>query len=159
MNRVQKLRKKAGLKATDAVEIYFESSTPAVLNAIATNRDLVISTLRVVPLPAAFMPPHSVPLGVEASTIGDAEVKVFVTRPTVSFDAEAIAALVSDPMVANGAQLFVAGLRYEKLASNGGKLAFTLNGQQVVLEEGKHFFLTPCEALKAKQLPDFAWVQ
>jgi isoleucyl-tRNA synthetase len=160
VNRVQKLRKRAGLVVTDAIEIFFEASSPAVLSAIASNRDLVVGTLRTAPLPAQFKPPHAVELGVDPDAeIGDAKVTVYVTRPAVAVSEEALGALAQgEREMAEGLAGFLASLDYARLAGNGGRVAVRLNERHVELAHGTHFFMTSVEKVKALGTPDLDWV-
>lgn len=63
VNRVQKLRKKAGLAATDAVEVYLRCAGPpeeGLLQALHAQRDYVASALGMPLLPAADRPNSAV---------------------------------------------------------------------------------------------------
>jgi hypothetical protein len=63
VNRVQKLRKKAGLAATDQVEVYidFEGQPGGpVLQALTAQQDYVAASLGMPILPAQHLPKHAV---------------------------------------------------------------------------------------------------
>lgn len=162
INRVQKLRKKVGLKITDSIEIFFDSPEPApLLAALSSNRDMVLSVLRVAPLPAQYKPTHAVDLGTDDCVINDVAVKVMVTRPTVSVDSEAcVAAAGGNQDLGRGLEGFVASLDYDKLSAGNGnkKLSLNLNGKELTAELGKQYFLTATERVRALGLAEFAWL-
>jgi len=218
VNRVQKLRKRVGLKLTDVVEIYYETadkgiqevrtkggrrgrkmeegrgsharfgtnclitsflfaiafvserrahhisspSLPSSPQALSSNAAMVQSTLRVFPLPASLLKPaHAVELGSEQCTINDAPVTVFVTRPTISLCEESILKVVGGKeSKAAGVSGFVASMGYERLkeaGKEGGEMAFVLDGEEVRLSMGEHYFMSATHKARAKALlPELA---
>lgn len=159
INRVQKLRKKAGLQITDSIEIFFDSPDASLLTSISANRDMVLSILRVPPLPAQYKPAHAVELGVEDCVINDVTVRVMVTRPSVAFASDALLSLVGgEEVLAKGVEGFLASMDYERVSGNGSKLSLVLNERQVVVQAGTHYFLSAVERVRALALPEFSWV-
>lgn len=160
MNRVQKLRKKAGLKLTDRVEVYVEESEGAgIMAAVKTNKDLVVGTLRVVPLPAEAMPKHAVKLAVGAASIGTAEVTIFLTRPCVALNSSSILAKAGgDNEVAEALEGYVASIDYDRMKTNGQNVSLTLEGNKVVLEQGKDYFLTGLERVLTLDPKGYSWI-
>lgn len=161
MNRVQKLRKKAGLKLTDRVEVYVEESQGAgIMAAVKTNRDLVVNTLRVVPLPVEAMPKHAVKLAVGSDSIGTAEVTVYLTRPCVSLNSDSVLSKAGgDSEVAQALEGYVASCDYERLKTNGQSVSLTCEGKTVVLKQGVDFFLTGLERVLALDPKGYAWAK
>ena len=161
MNRVQKLRKKAGLKLTDRVEVYVEESDGSkVFSAVKGNKDLVVGTLRVVPLPKSAMPPHAVRLAESSSSIGTSEVTVMLTRPCVAINSASILAKAgNDVDVAQGLEFYVASIDYDRLKTNGNEVSITLEGKEYVLELGKDYFFSGTDRLLAVDPKGYEWLK
>jgi len=125
---------------------------------------MVHSTLRVFPLPASLLKPaHAVELGKEECMINDAAVTVYVTRPTVSLCEESILKVVGgEGGRAAGVSGFVASMDYERLREGGrerGGVVFVLDGEEVRLKLGEHYFLSATERAWAKDLlPELAFL-
>lgn len=47
---------------------------------------------------------------------------------------------------------------YEALKTNGNALSFTLNGQSLTLQQGRHYFFSATERVKALNLPELAFL-
>jgi|EP00624_Nannochloropsis_granulata_P002476 hypothetical protein len=93
--------------------------------------------------------------------INDAPVTVFVTRPTVSLCKESILKVVGgEEGKAAGVSGFVASMGYERLKEVGkeeGGMAFVLDGEEVRLKMGEHYFLSATQKARAKAiLPELA---
>jgi len=162
MNRVQKLRKKAGLKLTDRIEVFLEESEGAkVMEAVKANKDLVVGTLRVVPLPKSAMSPYAVRLAEASSSIGTAEITVTLTRPCVSLNSASILAKANnDKEVASALEAYVASIDFERLkTNNGNKIELTLEKQHFVLELGMDYFLSALDRLLTVDPKGAAWVK
>jgi len=129
---------------------------------------MVHSTLRVFPLPASLhKPAHAVELGKEECMINDAAVTVYVTRPTVSLCEESIVKVVGgEGGRAAGVSGFVASMDYERLREGGrgggggvGGVVLVLDGEEVRLKVGEHYFLSATERARAKDLlPELAFL-
>ena len=55
-------------------------------------------------------------------------------------------------------QLFVAAMDYESLRTNGGAVSFTLDGKSLTLQQGKHYFFSATERVRALNLPEMAFL-
>jgi len=135
----------------------FPSLPPSSPQAISSNAAMVHSTLRVFPLPASLLKPaHAVELGKEECLINDAAVTVYVTRPTISLCEESILKVAGgEGGRAAGVSGFVASMDYEKLREEGregGGVVFVLDGEEVRLRVGEHYFLSATERARAKDL-------
>lgn len=109
VNRIQKLRKKAGLEPTDTVEVYFESLdedksiSEQILEAQEANiRDALGCHL----LPSTLIPPHAVILAEEKFYgISNLSFAIRLARPSLVFVTDAIVSLYA------GNLKFAQGLR------------------------------------------------
>ncbi|KAL4432409.1 hypothetical protein ABPG77_001708 [Micractinium sp. CCAP 211/92] len=84
VNRVQRLRKKAGLQATDAVAVYIDvkpaaAGAPDVAAALASQEEYVRSSLGVPIQPASQQPADEAVLGSEEHSLGGEEGKAEFT--------------------------------------------------------------------------------
>ncbi|OVA02875.1 Aminoacyl-tRNA synthetase [Macleaya cordata] len=99
INRIQKLRKKAGLEPTDMVEVYFESlddDKSILLNIVNSQESYIRDALGFPLLPSAMTPPHAVILCEE--TFHDISEVAFIIRlakQSLEFNSDAIITLYS----------------------------------------------------------------
>ncbi|CAM9647794.1 unnamed protein product, partial [Discosporangium mesarthrocarpum] len=161
INRVQKLRKKAGLSVGDVVEIFFkdESEGGTVTAAIQANPAFIQEAVRSLPLPASLMPPHAVPVGEEkTAVVGPGEdFTVYLARPCftlsqASMDCKCETAGM-DPLVA---RQLLTSLDYDRMQSQQ-VVSLTVADKSVCLERGKDFFGDAREALRTTRPDAFAW--
>ena len=143
INRVQKLRKKAGLQVNDSIEVYFdEKNGDSVLKALQLNRDLVFTTLKVLrcmwsiriqcvimpppqmlPLPFAQQPAHAVYVADDKTTIGSSEVHLYLTPPTLAFDCTALLNLTNgNEATAKLLAQYVYTLEYSNVVNSAGNV-------------------------------------
>lgn len=83
INRVQRLRKEAGLQATDDVDVWYEfeeGSGSEVLAATAKHADLVTKTIRAAPADVKNRPEQTVVLIHRRQEIGDVGFQLSLTR-------------------------------------------------------------------------------
>lgn len=153
VNRIQKLRKKAGLEPTDFVEVYFESIdedksiSQQVLNSQEHYiRDAIGSPL----LPSSLMPQHAVIICEECfHAVSKLTFKIYLVRPSLMFESETIAALYSgNEKFAQGLQTYLLSRDYSNLKSEfqlgNGKIKVDCieNQPEVDVSLGQHLFLT-----------------
>ena len=84
INRVQKLRKKAGLQATDDVHVFhkFESGEGEdVLAAMEEHREIISKTVRAVPQDVGNRQPHQTVLIEEEQEIAETKFVLSLVRP------------------------------------------------------------------------------
>ncbi|GFP97100.1 probable isoleucine--tRNA ligase cytoplasmic [Phtheirospermum japonicum] len=151
VNRVQKLRKKAGLEPTDLVEVFFKSldEDENVSREILESQELYIKeAIGSLLLPSAVMPTHAVALAEEAfHGVSDLSFVITLVRPALVFNLDALAALYA------GNVKFANGLKTYLLARDNLKSEFQLGkgkikvgcveGQPAVdVVLGEHVFLT-----------------
>ncbi|XP_027123037.2 isoleucine--tRNA ligase, cytoplasmic [Coffea arabica] len=153
VNRIQKLRKKAGLEPTDTVEVYFESldedksNSQQILEAQEANiRDALGCPL----LPSTLIPPHAVILAEEKFYgISNLSFAVRLARPSLVFVPDAIVSLYAGNLkFAQGLQAFLlmrdlSNLKSEFQLGNGKIQVNCIENQppvEVVLRE--HVYLS-----------------
>ncbi|KAL4194516.1 hypothetical protein AMTRI_Chr05g59720 [Amborella trichopoda] len=153
VNRIQKLRKKAGLEPTDMVEVYFElcDGDKSFLERVLSSQGPYIKGVLGSPLlPSAFTPKDAVILCTErVCGLSGMTFIISLSRPTLAFNASALLALCS------GNESHVEGLRTYLLsrdhlnlksefhAQNGLLKVDCLEGiPNVELVLGEHIFLT-----------------
>eukprot|EP00899_Mesostigma_viride_P008929 jgi/Mesvir1/18037/Mv09357-RA.2 len=161
VNRVQKLRKKTELQATDLVEIFYQVVEPegeaggALARVISSQESYIKTTLMVPFLPLARMPGHAVVLAREtADGIAGASIKLWITKPSLVFvDAKLAAACNGDAARVEACKALLlardpAKLRTE-VTANGGKATVTDEGHPpVTLTLREHFFLTAGDSMQ-----------
>lgn len=84
INRIQRLRKKAGLQATDDVDVFysFETGLKSPLeDVIKSHADVIARTTRSVPLAAESRHKDATPILEEEQEIGDTKFKLSLSRP------------------------------------------------------------------------------
>ncbi|XP_028084778.1 isoleucine--tRNA ligase, cytoplasmic isoform X1 [Camellia sinensis] len=153
VNRIQKLRKKAGLEPTDLVEVYFRSldKDPSISQQILNSqesyiRDSVGSCL----LPSTILPPHAVILDEETfHGISDLSFTITLARQSLVFNSDAVLALCEGKTkFANGLQTYLLSRDHHNLKSEfqlGNrkiKVDCIENQPAVDVVLGEHLFLT-----------------
>ncbi|KAF3455800.1 hypothetical protein FNV43_RR00442 [Rhamnella rubrinervis] len=153
VNRIQKLRKKAALEPTDAVEIYFESldQDKSISERVLHSQELYIRDAIGSPLlPSTLMPSYAVIIGEETfHGISGLSFVIGLSRATVAFNSSTILALFSgNTKLADGLQTYLLSRDYVNLKSEfqqgNGKITVDCieNVPAVDLVLGKHLFLT-----------------
>lgn len=174
VNRVQKLRKKAGLQIGDAIEVYFEETGAEgeVEAATRKHRDLVVNTLRIPALPMSCKPSHAMIFASDSSTINlggnkETTVTVHLSRPAVGVSHKAVAAkLNNNAAAASVVAKWLGTFDYKRVMSSptmtahlhpavvgGGPLASELNDKTIVsvtLTAGEDYFPSTAAALQSE---------
>ncbi|KAJ4968949.1 hypothetical protein NE237_015650 [Protea cynaroides] len=153
VNRVQKLRKKAGLEPTDIVEMYFESlddNNSKLQHVLNSQEPYIRDTLGSLLLPYSMTPSTADLLCEEAfHGVYGLSFIIRLTRPILTFNYDAVLALYSGNIkFSEGLQIYLLSRDYHNLKSefqNGnGKITVDLiEGQPAVdVLMRKHVFLT-----------------
>ncbi|CAM9142051.1 unnamed protein product [Phaeothamnion confervicola] len=164
VNRVQKLRKKAGLTVGDPVEVFFEDGSPgaAYTAAVVANLAMVRGVVGT-PLPSLLRPPHAVSLVAENSPLEGAPFCVELTLPALSLDADALAAAAAEAGVEAAvpgrllASLDYGALRAAAAGSAGGETVVWVDGKRMALRHGRHYFWDALELARAKEDKRLSW--
>ena len=168
--KVQKLRKECGLQKADEVEVGFavDRADSTLARVLEAKRDYVATRIGKPLIPVAKLPPLHVPLGskseeVKIQSLVDGAItsvtetlEITLCRGCAFFHAAKLSKLLPDATLADGAAALVSckdlsSLKAE-LAASGGTLRFKLDGKDVTLRQGEHFFLNSVEAAKAGAL-------
>jgi len=166
--KVQKMRKEAGLRKEDKVEVAYSVGDGAVLaRVLAEQAEYIAQRINLTPLAAARLPSRAVPLAtsdteVRVQTISgegiamqSEAITLTLVRGCVWFDEAKLAKLCPDAALRDDVQNYMHCLDHIELLkkhASGGTLAFTLNDQKVQLVAREHFFLSSGDALRAKAL-------
>jgi len=141
INRIQQLRKNAGLDLKDTIEAFFheESGISSTYNAVSTNVATFKSKFKgSVPVPKKFAPAWSVVLGSEVVDIGGTKVEVSICRPSLAVregSEESVTNVLStiDPTTLKKNEI----------------LNFSVDGVNHSVKEGLDFWLTTASKLEA----------
>uniref|UniRef100_A0A7S2FMG0 isoleucine--tRNA ligase n=1 Tax=Haptolina brevifila TaxID=156173 RepID=A0A7S2FMG0_9EUKA len=164
--KVQKLRKDAGLQKSDEVEVGFECASENLSRLLLTSSKYVAGRIGKPLLPISKLPGLAVPLlpkreaKVGVQTIGEGgaieaseeTISFSLCRACVFFNDTKLTALCSDPKVADGVVSYVHGKDYSRLkgelAASSGTLSIRMDGQQVTIKQGEHFYLNSVDAIQ-----------
>eukprot|EP00891_Asterochloris_glomerata_P009063 jgi/Astpho2/9063/e_gw1.00133.6.1_t len=156
INRVQKLRKNAGLVATDSVDIYLQPLTNGrnglLQHVITSQADYAAKVLGRPVQDAAHLPPHAVVIarqrepGIASGGQASCSFELVLTQPAVVADQQGLLeACDGDQELAEGAGIWLASrdlaALQKEVQSDGGFVAVRLNGKLLRLKEGGHFRL------------------
>ncbi|XVF08373.1 hypothetical protein REPUB_Repub06bG0221000 [Reevesia pubescens] len=153
VNRIQKLRKKAGLEPMDMVEVYFESldEDMSVIQQVLNSQENYIRDAIGSPLLLSnMMPLHTVVLGEENfQGISNMSFKISLARPALVFKSNAILALYAgNTKFAQGLQIYLLSRDHSCLKSEfqlgHGKMKVDCIENQPAVEVrlGEHVLLT-----------------
>ncbi|XWS43910.1 hypothetical protein CRYUN_Cryun16bG0145300 [Craigia yunnanensis] len=153
VNRIQKLRKKAGLEPTDMVEVYFESldEDKSIIQQVLNSQENYIRDAIGLPLLSSnMMLRHTVALCEENfQGISNMSFKISLARPALFFKSNAILALYAgDTKFAQGLQIYLLSRDHSSLKSDfqlgQGKMKVDCIENQPAVEVrlGDHVFLT-----------------
>mmetsp|Transcript_12904 Transcript_12904/g.16973 ORF Transcript_12904/g.16973 Transcript_12904/m.16973 type:complete len:1170 (+) Transcript_12904:115-3624(+) len=154
VNRVQKLRKSAGLQMEDEIEVYFaEEGGVAVTSAVEANTALLTQSLGCMPYPLAQKPKHTLIIAQEASEIAGSQVTVVVARPGIVVNKEKLrskCAGQSDQFISN-VEFMLASmdskLLKQKTGENDNNLTLSLDGIELNLAAGEDFSFSKQEQM------------
>ncbi|XP_008793645.2 isoleucine--tRNA ligase, cytoplasmic-like [Phoenix dactylifera] len=152
VNRVQKLRKKAGLEPTDTVEVYYkplENNKNILENIVNSQEQYIREALGSRLLHHTLTPPDAVIFCQEEFRgVSGVSFVISIAKPTLVFKSDAILALFSgNKKHADGLQTYLSSrdlsnLKLEFHVGNGKITVECIEDQPVVdLELGKHLFL------------------
>jgi len=157
MNRVQKLRKKAGIHPTDPIEVFYKvDQASEVAKVIHKMGDFITQTTNVGLAPLEHMPSSAVQIiSEESSVVG---VKLFLTIRRLSFGVSvpSLKAKFNDDAFVNDLQTLLQTRDYSALlkqlsTSNNNGIKFRLNDKEVELHLGKDLFKNVTEMLKVQK--------
>lgn len=147
INHIQQLRKGAGLDLSDVVEVFFEEGVDvnSTETAVAMNLPLFQAKFKggAIPVPKRLAPPGAVVLRSDTVDVGGSNVELFICRPSLSLR-DGLDSLAVDYM----STLEPSGVN--------GNVAFSIDGRQYSLEEGKDYWKNA--ASKAKSTKSLDWL-
>jgi len=158
LNRIQKLRKKAGLNMSDNVEAFFSESgeNGIITEAIKANASMIKEATRAVPLPTEFQPIHAPVIVSETFSIEESDGKESVTcslaltRPALSVNP----ALNKADSVMFG---FLGSLDYSVARQEDWQLQ--LDERKYLAVKDKDYFASAVEMVVALKPKGYEWVR
>lgn len=158
----QKLRKSSGLTPANRVEMFYEvvkaegqevEGQLLVDTALNVHRDSVLKRLKQMPLPVSHRPAHSVLVGrenLEEPDVSKGTFVVYLTRPQVSVDFDALTALVGgNKQTAEMIRMYLCSVEYSK-AETASSMTVNLEGTAFTLQQGTHYFSSAESRFAAK---------
>ncbi|KAK3262132.1 hypothetical protein CYMTET_28996 [Cymbomonas tetramitiformis] len=161
VNKLQKMRKKAGCLAGEKVEMYCEvkgtkEGADALTKLLTEKEDYFTQSLGTRLLPMAERPGYVADLLTEAQTVGDTmEMVATLTHPVAAFSLPALQeASAGDASLAEDLGVWITSrdpqcLRKEASAANG-RVTVTVSGKECTLQENKHFFYSVTDSVGSK---------
>ncbi|CAK8987930.1 Isoleucine--tRNA ligase [Durusdinium trenchii] len=155
-NRVQKLRKAAGVQIEDVLDVFYavegDDEACAVVNeAIRAEADLISSTIRCTLFPSSACPSYAPVLKSATDEVADAQFTVTLAKPCIVMPPlDALGqSLGVDAKVAANVVTCVSSMDLEWLKSKASKsLEVTIDGHLFKLQCGTHYFFSIADSQK-----------
>lgn len=155
---VQKLRKSAGLVASDRVEVFFRVASESVSNlcqqSLVTHRDFVVKRLKQLPVSAQYANEFALEVAREVikdADISEEEITLIFYKPSVFVATERVVAdFGKDADVVKMLRLALTSSEYDDLLARvqGGSLSLKLDNHVYDLKLGTHLFPSAVEFLQ-----------
>jgi len=143
INRVQRLRKKAGIHPSDPIEVFYdlEEKNP-LITVVESQRNFIHNGIGVPFTPIKFKSPSSKTILAEKVEVVDSSIYLDICWRAFTFNEEALKTLTLNNNEALKTQ--IGSQDYAKLSeqfkAQNGKVQFNVNGSSVEVELGKHVF-------------------
>mmetsp|Transcript_27236 Transcript_27236/g.35304 ORF Transcript_27236/g.35304 Transcript_27236/m.35304 type:complete len:1166 (+) Transcript_27236:87-3584(+) len=148
---VQKLRKNGNLSVGDAIEVFYgEDEEGACFHkalAIPDIKASIVSKLGTVPLPLSMFPSWTKSVGTTTATIHTSNFTVTIARPNTSVNVDRVSK--DYPKLDQKTLGVAAQLAGDVVESDQQTLTMSLDGHELTLTRGKHFFASVTEQLAA----------
>jgi len=157
INRVQKLRKTAGIQPGDPVEVFYSvgevtdekaTLTPATLSAaIIARESMIYSATKLHVVPSTFRTTRGGTIVHQKTEVDGVALDIWVASCNFAFNTAHLSReYVNEPQLLDDIKTAVISRDYFRLKTNitnsGGKLDFVLNGRPIELHIGREFFYT-----------------
>jgi hypothetical protein len=159
-NRVQRLRKKCGLRVGDRVEVFFESRGYDVEGALSENTFIIQQVIGSTPLPLRVAPPYAVVLGTSEDTLDEGcSICIKLMLPSLVPGKGLAAKAQAAGLDVGAVELLMASLDLDRVRSLTDGLTIELDGKKLAVTPGKDFFLSALEkvAVEADESLRWAW--
>jgi len=154
VNRIQKLRKKAGIHPTDPIEVFFEvDSNSPLAKVIESKRGFIKTEIGVALAPNSKKPNDRVLIHHGVADVNESKINIWLCRRDVILSESARKKCPDDTFFADLTTYLQSFEYYHILQSfhnSQGKRKYTLNGVTVELELGKDVFASVDDLLHAK---------
>jgi len=158
VNRVQRLRKEAGLSVGDPVETFYHVSENSKLAKVAKERQSHLLSILAIPLiPVKWKPDPALEVIHATREIGDDNIELWITRKAFSFDDSRLRNLAKE-VPEDNKDKWIRNVRrainsrdYDRSAEelkNAGKLSGILDGHHFELLFGQEIFLSASDKLE-----------
>jgi len=159
VNRVQKLRKEAGLNIGDPVETFYKAD-PKLTLVTESHREYLLSNLLIPLVNSQFKPVAEMVVGHTVAQIGTADYELWITNRSFGVDVEALKKLAAEKGVSDTARWSETAARvfasrnYDTLRENlskNNKVEIVVDGVKADLVLGKEVFLSADDLAKSKK--------
>jgi isoleucyl-tRNA synthetase len=147
INRIQRLRKKAGIHPSDPIEVFYEvDAQDSLAKVIENQRSFIVRGVGVPFTPLSARPATSVKIMQETAEVLGSKITLNISVLTVGFCDSALKQLVGaqDSTFVEDLKFFFVTRDYNRLVAafehNNGKYQLTLNGVSLEVEWNKHIF-------------------
>lgn len=162
INRVQKLRKKAGLVVQDKIHIFFDEAKDGIItNSIHQFTSMIETTLGSVPAPAKqFKSSTAVTIASESCEFAGSKVDIFVCMPMIYFADDSVLKKClpkSSSVLVADVKTYVATMDY-KVVSGSSELKLTLDECSFVLKHKQHYYSSVVEKVSVEKISQCDWM-
>lgn len=140
-NRVQKLRKKAGIHPSDPIEVFYGVDPKSSLAAAIKGQSAFVSTILGVPFAPLDKKPHySGAIQSTQADVAGTALSLTLSPLMYAVDVAGLEKRFQDAQFALDIAGYLATRDYNRVKQLGANVSFVLNDKQVTLQHGKDFF-------------------
>lgn len=163
INRVQKMRKKAGLVVQDKIQVYFSEADGAqpITTAVKNFLSMISTTLGTVPAPVSEKPAYGVDIISEVCSFSGSSVEIFVVRPALVLADDATLKEITGAEELADFKSFLVTMDYTALSSiltSEGAITLKISSKAVTFQKDVHVFLNVQAKAAALKLADLEWM-
>lgn len=166
---VQKLRKSAGLVVGDKVEIFYDESSEgsginsginSISAAMLKHSAATVKRIKCLPLDYSLCSKQAIVVYKEIindTDISKSPITIYLTQPCIAVDVHMITSTLLSSVesskgenVSNMAAMYLQSMEYERISSLSS-VEVTVDSISLVLQRGKHFFLTANEMVTSSE--------
>jgi len=149
VNRVQKLRKKAGVQVTDDIEAFYHMNDSTLMATLKTQSNYLENATKINVLPLSHKPRFVTTTGFEEVEFGGSKGTIFIVPHTFSFSEKSLRSKCPSEEVMLAVEEYVNTRNFFLPLKNEfqvkGKLPFTVDGHTVELVLDQDIYLSAKE--------------